>query len=287
MELAKRPAFGRIRGSSRCGKRADDKADSMKVTLKTPDQIEKMRQAGRVVREILDQCTRKCQPGVTTREVDEEAGRMIREAGATGLFLNYPTYRPGEGFPANLCISVNDEVVHGIAGERELREGDIVGLDCGVRIDGWCGDSATTALVGRVSPEVRQLCDVTERILVMAIENIRPGRRWSQIARLMENMAHEHGYGVIREFVGHGIGQTLHEEPKVPNFVSRELLRDDILLRPGLVLAIEPMCCLGSREVYTEADGWTVRTKDGKPAAHYEHTVAVTPDGASILTDGK
>lgn len=246
-----------------------------------------MRAAGRVVRRVHEHCKRMCRPGATTGEIDETAGRLIEEAGAEGLFKNYPTYRPGEGFPANLCISVNEQVVHGIAGERVIEDGDIVGIDCGVKVDGWCGDAATTILVGNVRPEVKKLCEVTEHVLQLAIENIKPGRKWSQIARLMQNYAESHGYSVVREFVGHGIGQQMHEEPKVPNFVSRQLLQNDIELREGLVLAIEPMCNLGGREVVTLDDNWTVVTVDRQPSAHYEHTVAVTADGAEVLTDGR
>ena len=259
----------------------------MAIRLKTRDEIEKMRAAGRVVRRVHERCREMCKPGVTTRQIDEEACRLFTEAGATGLFKNYPTYREGEGFPSNLCISINEVVVHGIADERVIEAGDIVGIDCGVRLDGWCGDAATTILVGDVRPEVRKLCEVTEHVLRLAIENIRPGRRWSQVARLMQNYAESHGYGVVREFVGHGIGQQMHEEPKVPNFVSPQLLKNDIELREGMVLAIEPMCNLGGAEVLTLDDQWTVVTADRQPSAHYEHTVAVTADGAEVLTDGR
>lgn len=246
-----------------------------------------MRAAGRVVHRVHQMCRQMCRPGVTTRAIDEAAAELIAESGATGLFKNYPTYRPGEGFPANLCISVNEQVVHGIADDRAIEDGDIVGIDCGVKLDGWCGDAAGTYLVGHVRPEVRKLCETTEHVLRIAIENIRPGRKWSQIARLMQNYAESHGYSVVQEFVGHGIGQQMHEEPKVPNFVSRHLLQNDIELREGLVLAIEPMCNLGSRQVVTLEDNWTVVTVDRQPSAHYEHTVAVTADGAEVLTDGR
>lgn len=259
----------------------------MAIRLKSKAEIEKMRAAGRVVRKVLNRCEEICKPGVTTREIDEEAYRVFTAEGARGLFKNYPTYRSGEGFPSNLCISVNEEVVHGIAGDRKIREGDIVGVDCGVQLDGWCGDAATTVMVGNVRPEVRKLCEVTQHVLRIAIENIRPGRRWSQIARLMQGYAEESGMSVVRDFVGHGIGQQMHEDPKVPNFVSRDLLRGDIVLREGVVLAIEPMCNLGAKDVITLPDGWTVLTADRQPSAHYEHTVAATADGTDILTDGR
>lgn len=245
-----------------------------------------MRMAGRVVHRVLERCREMCVPGTTTREIDDEAYRIFSADGATGLFKNYPTYKPGEGFPANLCISVNEEVVHGIASDRVIQNGDIVGIDCGVAVDGWCGDSATTVMVGDVAPETESLCEVTQEVLQLAIENVRPGRRWSQVARVMQNHAEQSGMSVVREFVGHGIGRNMHEQPQVPNFVSRSLLRNDIELREGLVLAIEPMCNLGSPAVRTLDDGWTVLTVDRKPSAHYEHTVAVTQDGADVLTDG-
>lgn len=259
----------------------------MAIRLKTRAEIEKMRAAGRVVHEVHQRLKEICKPGVTTQEIDDEADRVIRSRGARGLFKNYPTYKPGEGFPGHLCISVNEVVVHGIANGRVIEDGDIVGVDCGVELDGWCGDAATTIMVGDVEPEVRELCAATQHVLELAIDNIRPGRRWSQIARLMQNYAESKGYGVVRDFVGHGIGQTMHEEPKVPNFVNRDLIKNDIVLREGVVLAIEPMCNLGKKDVRTLADGWTVVTVDGKASAHYEHTVAVTDKGGEPLTDGR
>lgn len=259
----------------------------MAIKLKSNQEIEKIRAAGRVVHKVLTQCGQMCRPGVTTRQIDDEAGQMFATEGARGLFKNYPTYRPGEGFPANLCISVNACVVHGIADDTPINDGDIVGIDCGVELDGWCGDSAYTFTVGTVTTEIRRLCQATQHVLKLAIENIRPGRYWSQVARLMQGYAEQAGYSVVRDFVGHGIGRAMHEEPKVPNFVGRDLLKNDILLRKGMVLAIEPMLNLGEKEVDTLADGWTVMTADGKPSAHYEHTVAVTDNGAEVLTDGQ
>jgi methionyl aminopeptidase len=157
----------------------------MAISLKTPSQIEQMRQAGRVVREALDRCAAACKVGATTAQIDAEAEKVLAETGAVGLFKWYPTYRKGEGFPACTCISVNEEVVHGIPGPREIRDGDVVSIDFGCRINGWCGDSATTVLVGNVDAVTRRLCEVTEHVLAVAIENVRPGRRWSQVARLM------------------------------------------------------------------------------------------------------
>lgn len=246
-----------------------------------------MRAAGRVVRQVLDRMRQMCQPGVTTRQMDEEAFALFTSLGARGLFRNYPTYRPGEGFPSHLCLSVNEVVVHGIADDRPIESGDIVGVDCGVQLDGWCGDSATTLLVGEVSDSTRRMCEATEQCLALAIELIHPGKRWSQVAREMQRFAESAGFGVVRDFVGHGIGQTMHQDPKVPNFVSREFLREDFLLEPGMVLAVEPMLTQGGADVQTLADGWTVITCDRLPAAHYEHTVAVTRQGADVLTDGR
>ncbi len=279
---------GTIPGSppARSGVRGGDMA-SQKIKLKSPEDIEKMRAAGRVVRKVHERVAEVCRPGVTTREIDNEAQRVIDENGAEGLFKWYPTYKVGQGFPGTLCISVNEEVVHGIAGDRQIKDGDVVGVDCGVRVDGWCGDAANTILVGDVKEDVRRMCEATQRCLEIAIENVRPGRKWSQVARLMQKYAENRGYGVVREFVGHGIGQRMHEEPKVPNYADRNTLRDDIELREGIVLAIEPMLTLGGRHVKTLGDGWTVVTKDGKASAHYEHTVAVTRDGADVLTDGR
>lgn len=261
----------------------------MPIQLKSKSDIEKMRAAGRVVRSVLDRVEQACRPGVTTGEIDEIGRRTIEEHGARGLFKNYPTYKPGEGFPGNLCISVNEVIVHGIGDGRVLEDGDIIGVDCGVKLDGWCGDSATTILVGDVDPQVRKLCDDTRRILQLAIDNIRPGRRWSQIARTMQKVAESEGYGVVREFVGHGVGRSMHEEPKVPNFVEkgRGQVKNDFELREGLVIALEPMCNLGTKDTETLSDGWTVVTADRKPSAHYEHTVAVTADGCDVLTDGR
>jgi len=260
----------------------------MAIKLKSAHDIEKMRAAGRVVRQVLEECRKCCQPGVTTRQIDEVGLATIERLGAKGLFKNYPTYKPGEGFPGNLCISVNEEVVHGIPGDRVIKEGDAVGIDCGVRVDGWCGDAAITVMVGAVRPEVRKLCETTQKALELAIANIRPGRKWSQMARLIENTARDAGLSVVEQYVGHGIGQQMHEDPKVPNFVSRDdLLHGDVVLREGMVLAIEPMFNLGVKEVVSLEDGWTVVTRDGKASAHYEHTVAVTAEGASVLTDGK
>lgn len=242
-----------------------------------------MREAGRVVHKVHQRVRELCQPGVTTKELDDEAQKVIDDSGATGLFKGYPGPTP---FPGTLCISMNEEVVHGIGSDRQVKDGDIVGIDCGVKLGGWCGDAATTILVGDVKDDVRKMCEATQRCLDIAIENIRPGRKWSQVAQIMQRYAESRGYGVVKNFVGHGIGRSMHEEPKVPNYADRNTRRDDIELREGLVLAIEPMLTLGKPDNITLADGWTVVTKDRKASAHYEHTVAVTGGGAEVLTDG-
>lgn len=260
----------------------------MSIVLKTRPQLEQMRRAGRLSYRVLESMRAMCVPGVTTRELDEEAHRVMTDAGGEGLFKGYEIPNTPVPFPSHTCISINEVVVHGIGDERRIVDGDIVGVDCGVRLDGWCGDSATTILVGDVDDETRVMCEATKQVLQIAIENIKPGRRWSQIARLMQKYAESRGYGVVREFVGHGIGRNMHEEPRgVPNYVNRDLLKKDILLRPGMTLAVEPMCTLGKKETKVLDDQWTVVTADGKPAAHYEHTLAVTDDGCEVLTDGR
>lgn len=254
------------------------------IILKTADQIERMRPACRVVVAVLDRCEQACRPGVTTRELDDLAHETFTGLGATGLFYGYPDYQPGRGYPRHTCISVNEEIVHGIPGDRIIREGDIVSIDCGVRLDGWCGDSARTILVGAVAPEARRLVETTTRCLEEAIAAIRPGLRWSDVGLIMERLAVRERLGIIREYVGHGIGRAMHEAPKVPNYAITPGGREDFILRPGLVIAIEPMLTLGRGQTLTLRDGWTVVTKDRKFAAHQEHTVAVTADGVDVLT---
>ncbi len=267
------------------------KTQKKSVILKRPEQIELMRKAGRVVRKVLQLCHDICKPGMSTQEVDRQCYELFTAEGCIGLFKGYASSTPNvPPFPGNICISLNDEVVHGI-GEagRIIKDGDVVSIDCGVKLNDWCGDAATTVLVGNVDPKVRRLCTDTQHCLDLAIDNIRPGRKWSQIARLMQNFAERGGYGVVKNFVGHGVGQSLHEEPQVPNYYDpRDKRWKDFDLRPGLVIAVEPMCILGSNdEVEVMADGWTVKSKSRKPAAHYEHTLAVTNTGVDILTDGK
>jgi len=259
----------------------------MPIVLKTRREIEMMRRAGQVACQILAQMRADTAPGVTTGQLDEIARVELDKVGGIALSKNYPTYKPGEGYPGYTCISVNEEVVHGIPGKRVLKEGDIVTLDLAMQLEGYCCDTATTVGVGRISANSERLLEVTKQTLNLAIHNMKPGRRWSDIARLMQHYVERHGYSVVREFVGHGIGRSMHEDPKVPNFVSFEQLRGDFVLRPGMTLAVEPMVVAGRRDVQLLKDGWTVVTEDNHRAAHFEHTVAVTSNGVDILTDGR
>lgn len=259
----------------------------MPIVLKTRREIEKMRMAGKVAYLILQEIKTATVEGATTGHIDVVAHEAFNRHGAISLARNYPTYKPGHGFPGTTCISVNEEVVHGVPGSRVLKSGDIVSVDLAVQLDGYCGDIACTIPIGTISPGKAKLLDVTQQTLYLAIQNMAPGRRWSDIARLMQHHVESHGFSVVREFVGHGIGRTMHEDPKVPNFVGPEQLRGDFKLRPGMTLAIEPMVVMGRKEVTLLDDGWTVVTEDRQPAAHFEHTIAVTETGVEILTDGR
>ncbi len=247
-----------------------------------------MRAAGRVVFRALSRAREMARPGMTTLELDRVVYDTYTSAGGHGLFQWYPTYEPGKGFPGNTCISVNDEVVHGIPGDRVLKDGDVVSVDCGIQLGGYCGDSAITIPIGQVSPECEKLCRVTEETLALAIREVRPGRRWTDVAAKMQEHVEKNGFSCVREFVGHGIGVKMHEDPKVPNFVSDDFRKKgDFYLQPGMTLAIEPMVIAGQCDVVVLDDGWTVVTKDSTPAAHSEHTIAVTATGCDVLTDGR
>ncbi len=245
-----------------------------------------MRRAGIVVHGILQKMHQAMKPGVTTRELDEVAGQEMRKAGAISSSRFFPTYKEGEGYPGYTCISVNEEVIHGIPGARRLKDGDIVSIDVNVFLNGWVADSAWTFAVGQVSPKAQKLMDVTRQTLELAIANARPDARWSDIARLMQYNVEQAGFNVVREFVGHGVGRSMHEDPKVPNFVSSEQLRGDFKLRTGMTIAVEPMVVAGKRDVVLLDDEWTIVTEDRQLAAHFEHTLAVTETGVEILTDG-
>lgn len=258
----------------------------MAIILKTREEIERMRKAGRIVRRVLDRLGEMIAPGVTTEDLDVEAERLCLGVGGKCLFKGVPGRGRAGPFPGSICVSINEQVVHGMPSKRVVRDSDIVSVDFGVELGGWCADAAETFIIGQVTAEVRRLVEVTRNSLVMAKEMMLPGRQWSDIARAMQSYIEGEGLSVVREFVGHGIGKRMWEEPKVPNFLSRELESHDIELAEGMVLAVEPMVNLGSREVLYAPDGWTVVTRDGRPSAHFEHTLAVTLGGADALTTG-
>ncbi len=250
------------------------------IELKSPTDIEKMRAAGRVLVSALREARPLVRPGVTTEEIDHAIRDFVLERGGELLFYRY------KGFPASTCISINEEVVHGIPSrKRRLREGDIVKIDAGVRLQGFCSDAARTLPVGEVGEEARRLIEACAEALKRGIAAARPGARVSDISRTIQDHAEGKGYSVVRQFVGHGIGRKMHERPQVPNYVEPGLLKDDLVLKPGLVLAIEPMVNVGTWEVVTLKDRWTVVTSDRRLSAHMEHTVAVTEEGPEVLTD--
>ena len=256
----------------------------MPVILKTRREIEVMRRAGEVAGRVLQVMKEAAGVGVTTGDLDELARRELEAAGAKSLSKNYQQQNSPWPYPRYTCVSVNEEVVHGVPGTRKLKEGDIATLDVAMSLDGFCVDTAITVPIGPVSTRVQKLLDVTQQALDLALMHTLPGKRWSEIARLVQHFVESHGFNVIREFVGHGIGRSMHEDPKVPNFVTGEMLRGDFRLRSGMTLAIEPMVVMGGRDVVLLEDQWTVVTQDRLPAAHFEHTVAVVDGGVEILT---
>jgi methionyl aminopeptidase len=241
-----------------------------------------MREAGQVVARAIDRAAQLIRPGVATRELDAAIEDVIREAGAQALFKGVPGKVP---FPAASCISVNDEVVHGIPGDRVLKTGDLVSIDTACRLAGWCADSAWTFPVGSVDETRRRLLSVGQSVLELAIAEVGRCSRWSQVAARMSDAVHKAGFSVVEDLVGHGIGREMHEDPQVPNYVSESLRLADFSLEPGLVLAIEPMINAGSNRTRTsKKDHWTVRTEDGQPGVHFEHSVALTTEGPLVLT---
>jgi methionyl aminopeptidase len=255
------------------------------VQLKSARELGLMRDAGRIVAQALDKVRQAVTPGVTTGELNRLVAEHFESVSAVPLFKGVPSSMKGKpSFPAVVCASVNEQVVHGIPGSRVLREGDVISIDTGCRLNGWCGDSAYTFAVGNISAEKQRLLDVTRETLAIAIESMKTAKSWSVVAHEMELYVRRQGMSVIEQFVGHGIGQSMHEEPQVPNYVSESLRKQDFLLEPGLVLAIEPMVALGTKNVRVLPDGWTVETTDRRAAAHFEHTVAMTADGPRILT---
>ncbi|TFH29714.1 MAG: type I methionyl aminopeptidase [Myxococcales bacterium] len=249
------------------------------IALKSHGEVAKMRRASVIVGEILGELSGMVKPGVSTRDLDQAAEIGIARRGARPAFKNY---RVGENvFPAVLCTSINEEIVHGIPSNRTLREGDIIGLDFGVVYEGYFADSAVTVPVGRIDADAARLIDTTRRCLNAGIEQMWPGRRIGDIGAAVQAVAESAGYGVVRDFVGHGIGRALHEDPQVPNFGVAGRGR---ALKEGMVLAVEPMINEGSPAVRMLNDGWTAVTEDGKRSAHFEHTIAVTKDGPVVLT---
>jgi methionyl aminopeptidase len=249
----------------------------MAIMIKTPQEIEKMQRSGQVVREILDHVRPLVKPGATTQDLENAAADKMRELGAKPAFKGY------RGYPCVLCTSINNEVVHGIpSANRVLREGDIVSIDTGVVIDGFYGDSATTIAVGeKIAPRTKKLLEVTQASLASAIREVRAGATLGDVGAAVQEVVEAEGFSVVREFVGHGIGTRLHEDPQVPNYGRRGQGQK---LREGMVIAIEPMVNVGRPGVQVLEDGWTAVTEDGSLSAHFEHTVAVTADGALVLT---
>jgi len=241
-----------------------------------------MRRAGLVVWGAHQLAGGMVRPGVTTGEIDAAVEKFFLEHGAVPLFKGVPGKVP---FPAACCISVNDEVVHGIPGPRVLRSGDVISIDTGCSVGGWCGDSAITHPVGQVTPEVQRLLDCTSGVLALAIRLLASRNRWSDVATEMAKYVRDHGFSVVENFVGHGIGRSMHEDPQVPNFCTPAFRKNhDFEIEPGLVIAIEPMVNMGTKKVRALSDHWTQSTVDGMPSAHFEHTVAITEGGPVVLT---
>jgi len=252
--------------------------------LRSPREIALLRKAGLVVWEAHQLAASMVRPGITTAQLDAAVEEFFRRRKVEPLFKGVPGPVP---FPAVTCMSINEEVVHGIPSNRVLKEGDILSIDTGCRLAGWCGDAAVTHPVGKVAPEVQKLLDVTRGVLDLAIEQMGCCRRWSEVALQMEEYVRRHGPSVVERFVGHGIGREMHEDPQVPNFVSKQLRHSgDFELVPGLVIAVEPMVNMGSKHIRTRPDHWTQATVDGKPSAHFEHTIAIRKSGPYVLTGG-
>ncbi|MBS2097209.1 type I methionyl aminopeptidase [Carboxylicivirga linearis] len=248
------------------------------IYLKTDEEIELMRESNQMVAKTLGEIAKVIKPGVSTLELDKIAESFIRDNGGTPAFLNY------QGFPNSLCTSVNEQVVHGIPNNTPLKEGDVVSVDCGVLKNGFFGDSAYTFMVGEVAPEVKALLEATKESLYKGIEQAVENNRLGDIGHAVQKYSEDRGYSVVREMVGHGIGQNLHEAPEVPNYGRRG---NGTKLKAGMVIAIEPMINLGRRQIIQENDGWTIRTADKKVSAHYEHTVAIRKGEADILSSFK
>ncbi len=250
-------------------------AKGQAIELKTKAELEKMRQAGKVAGATLKAVVAAIDAGVTTKDLDRVAENFIRKNGGIPTFIGY------RGYPASLCVSINNEVVHGIPGNRKLKAGDVVSVDVAATVDGFVGDTATTVIVPPAKADAQKLVEVSERSLQAAIDAMRPGNRLGDVGFAVQNVAESNGFGVVRDFVGHGIGRRMHEEPAVPNYGKPG---SGMRLEAGLVLAVEPMVTMGDWHVRVLADGWTVVTMDGSLAAHFEHTIAITESGPEVLT---
>lgn len=250
------------------------------IYLKTDDEVELLREANLLVAKTLAEMAKIIKPGVTTRQLDNIAEQFIRDHGAVPTFKGFPNPY-GQAFPASICTSVNDQVVHGIPDDKPLKEGDIVSIDCGTLLNGFCGDSCYTFEVGEVDVEVHKLLVTTKEALYKGIEQAVNGHRLGDVSYAVQQHCTKHGYGVVREFVGHGIGKDMHEDPQVPNYGKRG---NGLLLKSGLCIAIEPMITMGDHRIYLDEDKWTVHTRDHKPAAHFEHSVCVRKGKADILS---
>jgi methionyl aminopeptidase len=252
-----------------------------KPELKSSREIALMREAGKIVAEALRLCRAMAVPGTKTIEIDQAVEALYLKYGVQPLFKGYPGRVP---FPAVTCISLNEEVVHGIPGQRQLRDGDLLKIDTACKLNGWCADAAVTIMVGQVSAEKRRLVEVGEQVLRTAMLEMGRRRWWSEVASQMQRVAESAGYHVVTQYVGHGIGRIMHENPQVPNFVSREVKKHDFKLEEGLVLAVEPMVNMGRADTDVRRDHWTVVTRDGLPSVHVEHTLALTRDGVYVVT---
>jgi methionyl aminopeptidase len=257
----------------------------MAITLRSGRETKLIRRAGTIVADVLSKLQEIAEPGITTSRLDAVALQMTAEAGAEALFRGVRSPFARIPFPGVICASINNQVVHGIPSESVvLKEGDILSVDFGVRLNSYCGDAAVTISIGKVSEDKRRLMDVTKHVLELAIAKAAPYVKWSHIAGEMQDYAESVGFSVVRDFAGHGIGTKMHEEPRLPNFVSDDLLANDIVLKEGMVLAVEPMINAGTSDVRTLKDGWTVVTADGKCSAHFEHTIAIVKNGCEVMT---
>jgi methionyl aminopeptidase len=249
--------------------------------LKSPRELALMREAGKLVAQALRLCREMAKPDTRTLDIDQAVEALYARHGAVPLFKGYPGRVP---FPAVTCISINEQVVHGIPGPRVIKDGDLVKIDTACKLNGWCADAAVTLIIGEVRPEWRRLVDVAWQVLDIARVEMARKHWWSEVAALMQKHVEDAGFSVVTQYVGHGIGRVMHENPQVANFVNKEVRRHDFRLEEGLVLAVEPMVNMGRADVETLRDHWTVVTRDRMPSAHVEHTLAITRDGVQVIT---